>query len=97
MTTVSMTIDLPRELAERVRAKVASGEYASESDVVRDGLESFWEDEAALPSGPAWEAWVRDELRPAIAAHEADPTRGIPIDVVRARLAARHSRRLAAE
>jgi len=33
-----MSITLPNELAVAVREKVASGEYASESEVVRDGL-----------------------------------------------------------
>ena len=36
-----MTIDLPQELEERARAKVAAGEYSSVADVVRAGLEAL--------------------------------------------------------
>lgn len=36
--TQPMSITLPHEMAAMVRAKVASGEYASESEVIRDGL-----------------------------------------------------------
>ena len=32
------TVTLPFETVERLRARVASGGYASESDVVREGL-----------------------------------------------------------
>jgi antitoxin ParD1/3/4 len=33
-----MSITLPTGMAKMVRAKTASGEYASESEVIRDGL-----------------------------------------------------------
>ena len=33
-----MSITLPRDLAERVRVKVAAGEYASQNEVVRAAL-----------------------------------------------------------
>lgn len=36
--TQPISITLPHEMAAMVRAKVASGEYASESEVIRDGL-----------------------------------------------------------
>lgn len=36
-----MTIDLPQELEERARAKVAAGEYSSVAGVVRAGLEAL--------------------------------------------------------
>ena len=36
-TTKQMSITLTHEMAEMVRAKVESGEYASESEVIRDG------------------------------------------------------------
>ncbi|MFT3964402.1 MAG: type II toxin-antitoxin system RelE/ParE family toxin [Sphingobium sp.] len=32
---------LPKDMAAQVRAKVASGEYASESEVIRDGLRAL--------------------------------------------------------
>ena len=36
-----MTIDLPQELEERARAKVAAGEYSSVADLVCAGLEAL--------------------------------------------------------
>ena len=36
-TTQQFSITLTHEMAEMVRAKVESGEYASESEVIRDG------------------------------------------------------------
>jgi Arc/MetJ-type ribon-helix-helix transcriptional regulator len=37
-TTRQMSVTLPNELALAVRAKATSGEYVSESEVIRDGL-----------------------------------------------------------
>lgn len=36
--TQQLSITLPNELAAAVRAKVARGEYVTESEVIRDGL-----------------------------------------------------------
>ena len=40
-TTQQMSITLPREMAEAVKAKVEAGEYATESEVIRDGLRAL--------------------------------------------------------
>ncbi len=40
-TTHKMSITLPNEMADAVKAKVASGAYATESEVVRDGLRAL--------------------------------------------------------
>ena len=61
-STRQLSITLPNEMAEMVRVKVASGEYASESEVIRDGLRILMARNRAL------EAWLRDE---AVAAHQA--------------------------
>jgi putative addiction module CopG family antidote len=37
-STQQFSITLPDEMAEAVRSKVAAGEYATESEVIRDGL-----------------------------------------------------------
>ena len=37
-TTKQLSITLPKEMADAVKAKVATGEYATESEVIRDGL-----------------------------------------------------------
>ena len=37
-TTQQFSITLPTEMASLVKSKVASGDYATESEVIRDGL-----------------------------------------------------------
>lgn len=91
MASETFTIDLPRNLAEKVHAKVAAGEYANESEVFRDGLESLWEDKAPLPFGLVWDAWVRDELLPSLEECRANPSGLIPAAEVRAHFARRAS------
>ena len=94
MSTRALTITLSDEYSDLVRAQVASGDYDSEVEVVEDGVLAL--SEAGDPaSSPAFARWVEDELRPAIAAHEADPTSGISLEEFRAHLAKRHARRLA--
>ncbi|KAA0080890.1 type II toxin-antitoxin system ParD family antitoxin [Paraburkholderia sp. T12-10] len=85
-TTQQLSITLPKEMAELVRAKVASGEYASESEVIRDGLRSLAARDRAI------ESWLRDEVVPAAAALEADPSRGLTPDQVREHLARKRAR-----
>jgi antitoxin ParD1/3/4 len=38
-----LSITLPAELAELVRQRVASGDYASDSDVIREALQAWQE------------------------------------------------------
>lgn len=87
-TTQQFSITLPNEMAAQVRARVASGEYASESEVIRDGLRALSDRERAL------EKWLRTEAVPALDALEADPSRGRTIEQVRAALAAKHEKAL---
>jgi len=81
-----MSITLPNELAVAVRAKVASGEYASESEVIRDGLRVLMARDRAV------ERWLRDQVAPAYDALKADPSRAVSAAQVRARIAAEHKR-----
>jgi antitoxin ParD1/3/4 len=85
-TTQQMSITLPNELAGAVRAKVASGEYASESEVIRDGLRVLMARDRAI------ERWLRDQVRPAYDALKADPSRAVTATQIRARLAAEQKR-----
>ena len=57
-TTQSLSITLPHEMAQMVKAKVTSGEYATESEVIRDGLRTLAARDAAV------EKWLRDEVAP---------------------------------
>ena len=71
-------------MADAVKAKVAAGEYATESEVIRDGLR------ALLARDRAVDNWLRDQVGPAYDALKADPSRAVSADQVRARLAEEH-------
>jgi len=85
-STQQFSITLPNEMADTVRAKVASGEYATESEVIRDGLR------ALIARDQAVEAWLRDEAAAAFDALKAAPSRALSPGRVRTRLAAAHKR-----
>ena len=57
-STQQFSITLPNEMADAVRAKVAGGQYATESEVIRDGLR------ALLARDQAVEDWLRSDLAP---------------------------------
>ncbi|MBV9784806.1 MAG: type II toxin-antitoxin system ParD family antitoxin [Acidisphaera sp.] len=82
------TVSLPTEQAEYIDSLVASGGYASASEVVRAGLQALQERDAAI------ERWLRDEVTPVYDAMQADPERGRQADQVGACLRARHDERL---
>ena len=86
-STQQFSITLPHDMAETVRAKVASGEYATESEVIRDGLR------ALMARDQAVEAWLRTEVAAAYDALKASPSRSVRVSQVRARLSAAHQKR----
>ena len=75
-----MSVTLPHEMADLVRAKVASGEYASESEVIREGLRALGARDRAV------DAWLRNQVAPAYDRLLADPATALSADEVRARL-----------
>lgn len=81
-TTQQLSITLPNEMAEMVRAKVDSGEYASESEVAREGLRALQLHERAV------ETWLREKVPPAYDAMKADPSRAVSVEKIRASFAA---------
>ncbi|MBO0905674.1 ribbon-helix-helix domain-containing protein [Jiella sonneratiae] len=87
--TTKRSIDLPAEHAAYVDDLVASGAYASESDVVGAALLALRDRDMAV------EHWLRTAVAPAYDAAEADPERAIGLDEVFADLRARHANRLA--
>jgi putative addiction module CopG family antidote len=80
-TTQQFSITLPNDMADVVKTKVLSGEYASESEVIRDGLRTL------LARDRAIESWLHNIVGPAYDALKADPSRAITADQIRARLA----------
>lgn len=85
-TTQQFSVTLPKEMAQMVRNKVASGEYASESEVVRDGLRALQARDRAL------ETWLRTEVVPAYDEAKANPSSFLSGTAVRAKLATLHKR-----
>ena len=85
-TTQQMSITLPNELADAVRAKVDSGEYATESEVIRDGLRTLMARDRAV------EHWLREQVGPAYDALKGDPSRAVTAKQIRARLALEHQK-----
>jgi putative addiction module CopG family antidote len=83
-STQQFSITLPNEMAEAGRSKVAAGEYATESEVIRDGLR------ALLARDRAVESWLREQVASAYDALKADPSRAVGVDQLRAALAAEH-------
>lgn len=80
-TTRQMSVTLPHEMADLVRSKVASGEYASESEVIRDGLRALAARDRAV------EAWLHERVAPAYDRLQADPDSALTPQRLRARLA----------
>jgi len=79
-STQQMSITLPLEMAAAVKNRVAAGEYATESEVIRDGLRALMARERAV------ESWLHAQVLPAYDALKADPSRGLTADQVRAQL-----------
>jgi antitoxin ParD1/3/4 len=86
-TTQEFSITLPLDMAEAVERKVKSGAYASVSEVVRDGVRALLERDAAV------ERWLREEVVPGHREYLADPSKGVPADVVLKRIKSRHAAR----
>ncbi len=85
-TTQQLSITLPNALADLVKAKVRTGEYASDSEVIRDGLRALMARDRAV------ESWLHKQVGPAYDALKADPSRAVTADQVRSRLAAEHAK-----
>jgi antitoxin ParD1/3/4 len=81
-STQQLNITLPDEVAEVVKAKVAAGEYASESEVVQEGLRSLF------ARDQAFEKWLATDVAAAYDELKADPSKARSIEQVRATLAA---------
>ena len=88
-TTRQLSITLPNAIADALRERVASGAYASDSEVVRDGLRALFARDQAI------EDWLRNEVVIAYDDLRADPSQAISSEEMRARLAALHEKRSA--
>ena len=83
-TTQQFSITLPNEMADLVKAKVAQGEYATESEVIRDGLRALMARDRAI------ESWLREQVGAAFDALKTEPGRALRTDAVRNMLKSEH-------
>lgn len=70
------TFSLPGEQASYIDSLVASGAYATSSEVIRAGLRALQERDTAV------ERWLREEVVPVATAMRADPERALPAESV---------------
>jgi len=85
-TTQQVSVNLPNSMADLVKAKLSAGEYASASEVIRDGSR------ALLARDHALEHWLQNVVCPAYDALQADPENVRTIAQVRARIDAKHAK-----
>ncbi len=86
MGLTSLTITLPDDMAQALKDRVASGEYASESEAICDGLRQL--DILDLDDTTLLAA-----VKPAYDAYLADPGRALPAEEVFDGMAARYRAR----
>ncbi len=79
-STQPLTITLPLEMAQMVKEKVSSGQYASESEVIRDGLRTLAARDEAM------NRWLREEVLPTLDDARANPDKLLTPDQVRRNL-----------
>src|SRR5450759_935453 len=82
------TFSLPADQAIYIDTLVASGAYASASEVVRAGLRALQERDAVV------ERWLREEVAPVYDSMQSDPGRGLCADEVLGAIRARHAARV---
>jgi antitoxin ParD1/3/4 len=87
-TAAKRTFSLRTEQTKFIDRKVASGAYASGSEVVRAGLRALQERDAAV------ERWLKEEVVPVYDVMKADPKRGIAAKKVFAAVRAHHAAKL---
>ena len=85
--TAKRTVSLPDEQTAYIDGLVASGAFASTSEVVRAGLRALREREAAV------DRWLEREVVPVFDAMRDEPGRAVPLDTAMDAVRARHERR----
>ena len=73
-------------MAEAIKSKVRSGEYATESEVIREGLRALLKRDRAI------ESWLQNEVGVAYDALKSNPSRAVTVDQVRERLASENAK-----
>jgi antitoxin ParD1/3/4 len=81
------TFSLPVEQATYIDNLVASGAFATSSEVIRAGLRALQERDAAV------DRWLREEVVPTARRMTAEPGSGLSVDDVFSEIRKRHARR----
>lgn len=87
-TTGQTSIPLPNDRADAVKSHVASGTYTTEVEVTPNGLRAGFALEDAI------ECWLRTEVAAAYDGKQANRSRNVSPETLRARLSERHRCRL---
>lgn len=82
-STQQMSITLPLEMANSVKARVSNGDYASESEVIREGLRALQDRDDTIDN------WLRTDVAATYDAHKADPSKARSLNDAWARLETR--------
>ena len=90
--TRRLEVELPEALADAVQARVESGEFADESEVVATGL-ALLEDRDREADDPELGSWLHREVVPAYQEWKASGEKGLTAGEVRASLARRRTAR----
>lgn len=85
-TTQQLSITLPNAMAKQIKERVSTGEYASESEVIRDALRSL------MARDKAMEQWLRNDVMAAYQEAQKNPDSLLDSKQVRTRLTALHKR-----
>lgn len=88
-STTQFSVTVPNEMAEMIKAKVEAGEYASESEVFREGLRILQGRERVF------ERWLREEAMKGYDEYMADPSTGLTPEEARASMKAHIAKRRA--
>lgn len=70
-STKQLSITLPNEMTDLIKEKVATGEYASESEVIRDGIRALLSRERTV------DGWLYDQVGSAYDTLKDNPDRAI--------------------
>ena len=85
-STQQFSVTLPNEMAQMVKAKVSSGEYASESEVMRDGLRALQMRDKIV------ENWLLQVAVPAYDAVKTGASQTLSLQDVQSSLASEYER-----
>jgi Arc/MetJ-type ribon-helix-helix transcriptional regulator len=81
-----ITITIPAELSDRIRARIAEDGYADPLDVLEDGLDALEPDEQGLSH------WLRTEVAAAVKDYQENPANVLTEDQLKTSLQTEYER-----